>query len=59
MGWFFEFNLHMIINDVDQIMAIKTPNINNKTPVADLTKKIKGSTYVIFSKIYIKKASSL
>ena len=37
----------MIINDVGQIMAIQITkgNINDRTPVADLTKKLKGSIY--------------
>ena len=47
MGWFFGFKLHMIINDVGQIMAIKITkgNIDDRTPVPDLTKKLKGSIY--------------
>ena len=47
MSWFFWFKLHMIINDVGQITAIKITkgNIDDKTPVAVLTKKIKGSIY--------------
>ena len=47
MGWFFGFKLHMIINDVGQIMAIKITkgNIDDRTPVTELTKKLKGSVY--------------
>lgn len=47
MGWFFWFKLHMIINDVGQIMAIKITkgNIDDRTLVAELTKKLKGSIY--------------
>ena len=47
MGWFFGFKLHMIINDVGQIMAIKITkgNVDDRTPVAELTKKLKGSIY--------------
>ena len=47
MGWFFGFKLHMIINDVGQIMAIKITkgNVDDRTPVAELTKKLKGSVY--------------
>ena len=44
MGCFFGFKLHMIINDVDQIMAIKFTkgNIDDRTPVVELTKKLKA-----------------
>ena len=54
MGWFFGFKLHMIINDVGQIMAIKITkgNIDDRTPVAELTKKLKGSIYA--DKSYIR-----
>ena len=47
MGWFFGFKLHMIINDAGQIMAIKITkgNVDDRTPVAELTKKLKGSVY--------------
>ena len=58
MGWFFGFKLHMIINDVGQIMAIKITkgNIDDRTPVTELTKKLKGLYMLIFSKLYTKKA---
>ena len=47
MGWFFGFKLHMIINDIGQIIAIKITkgNIDDRTPVTELTKKLKGSVY--------------
>ena len=47
MGWFFGFKLNMIINDVGQIMAIKITkgNVDDRTPVAELTKKLKGYIY--------------
>ena len=47
MNWFFGFTLHMTINDIDQIMAIKITkgNVDDRTPVAELTKKLKGSIY--------------
>ena len=53
MGWFFGFKLHMIINDVGQIMAIKITkgNVDDRTPVEELTKKLKGSVYA--NKVYI------
>ena len=46
MGWFFGFNLHMIINDIDQIMdKITKGNVDDRTFVAEITKKLKGSIY--------------
>ena len=47
VGWFFGFKLHMIINDIGQIMAIKITkgNVDDRTSVAELTKKLKGSIY--------------
>ena len=47
MGWFFGFKLHMIINNVGQIMAIKITkgNVDDRTPVSELSKKLKGSIY--------------
>ena len=53
MGWFFAFKMHMIINDVGQIMAIKITkgNVDDRTPVAELTKKLKG--YIYADKGYI------
>ena len=48
----------MIINDVGQIMAIKITkgNIDDRRPVAELTKKPKGSIY--FDKGYIRRIFS-
>ena len=47
MGWFFGFKLHMIINDICQIVAIKITkgNVDDRTLIAELTKKLKGSIY--------------
>ena len=47
MGWFFGFKLHMIINDIGQIIAINITkgNVDDRTPVAELAKKLKGSIY--------------
>ena len=61
MGWFFWFKLHMIINDVGQITAIKITkgNIDDKTPVAELTKKLKGSIYANLFKALYKKGLKL
>ena len=35
MGWFFGFKMHMIINDIGQIMAIKITrgNVDDRAPV--------------------------
>ena len=47
MSWFFWFKLHMIINDISQIMDIKITKgkIDDRTPVAELTKKLKGDLF--------------
>ena len=47
MGWFFGFKMYMIINDIRQIMTIKITkgNIDDGTPVAEVTTKLKGSIY--------------
>ena len=47
----------MIINDIGQIMAIKITkgNIDDRTPVAELTKKLKGSMYADLFKASYKK----
>ena len=47
MGWFFRFKLHMIINDISRIMAIKITkgNLDDRMPVTELTKKLKCSIY--------------
>ena len=44
MCWFFAFKMHMIINDLGQIMVIKITkgNIDDRTHVAELLKKLKG-----------------
>ena len=54
MGCFFRFKLHMIINDIGQIVVIKITkgNIDDKTPVAELTKKLKGFIYADLFKAY-------
>lgn len=47
MVGFFGFKLHMIINDVGQIIGIKITkgNIDDRTPVSELTKKLEVSIY--------------
>lgn len=44
MGWFFGFKLHILINNKGQIMAAKITrgNVNDRNPVADLTKDLQG-----------------
>jgi hypothetical protein len=44
MGWFFGFKLHLVINNLGEIMAAKlTPgNIDDRKPVPDLVSKLSG-----------------
>ena len=52
----------MIINDAGQIMAIKITkgNIDDSTPVAELTKKLKNSIYAdLFKALYKKDLKSI
>ena len=51
----------MIINHVGQIMAIKITkgNIDDRTPVAELSKKLKGSIYTDLFKALYKKVLKL
>ena len=52
MGWFFWFKLHMIINDVGQIIAIKVIKNNTDNRIAtELTEELKG--YIYIDKLYI------
>ena len=48
----------MIVNDVGQILAIKITkgNIDDRTSVAELTKKLKCSIYADLLKLYTNKA---
>ena len=61
MGWFFGFKLHVIINDIGQIIAIKITkgNINDRMAVVGLTKKLKGSIYADLFKALYKKGLKL
>ena len=54
MGWFFGFKMHMIINDIDQVIAIKITkgSVDDRMPVVELTKKLEGSIYA--DKVYIR-----
>ena len=47
MGWFFGLKLHLVFNDIYEIVAIKlTPgNVADTTPVQDLTKGLLGKLF--------------
>ena len=47
MGWFFGLKLHLLFNDIYEIIAIKlTPgNVADTTPVLDLTKGLSGKLF--------------
>ena len=46
-GWFFGFKLHIIFNDLNEIVAIKltSGNVSNSTPVASLAKHLVGKLF--------------
>ena len=54
MGWFFGFKLHLIINELGEILAFQvTPgNVDDRVPVPDLTQNLWG--YLFGDKGYIK-----
>jgi hypothetical protein len=54
MGFFYGFKLHLVINEKGQIIALKLTrgNVDDRTPVPDLTKDLTGSIYA--NKGYIK-----
>jgi DDE family transposase len=47
VGWFFGFKLHLVFNHQREIVALKlTPgNVNDTTPVADLTRDLIGKLF--------------
>ena len=47
MGWFFGFKLHLVFNDLHEIVALKlTPgNVSDTTPVPALTKDLVGKLF--------------
>ncbi len=47
MGWFYGFKLHLIINHLGEILALKvTPgNVDDREPVRELSKDLTGSLY--------------
>lgn len=55
IGWFFGFKIHLIINDMGEIMAFKmTPgNVDDRVPVPELAKGLTGKMFG--DKGYIKK----
>jgi len=54
MGFFYGFKLHLIINEKGDIIALKMTkgNVDDRTPVPDLTKNLSGKMYA--DKGYIK-----
>lgn len=47
MGWFFGFKLHLVFNNLNEIVALKlTPgNVSDTTPVSSLTKDLVGKLF--------------
>lgn len=47
MGWFYGFKLHMVINNKGEIKAVKITrgNVDDRKPVEELTKSLKGAIY--------------
>lgn len=46
-GWFLGFKLHLVINNQGQIIAVKITkgNVDDRSPVEELTKDLTGSAY--------------
>ena len=47
VGWFFGFKLHLVINHRSEILAFKitSGNVNDRVPVPELFKNMKGKAY--------------
>lgn len=47
MGWFFGFKLHIVVNEVGDLLAFKVTkgNINDRVPVKDLCKGLSGKLF--------------
>jgi hypothetical protein len=47
MGWFFGFKLHIIVNEVGELLAFKITagNVDDRAPVLDLTEHITGKLF--------------
>ena len=55
MGWFYGFKLHIVINHKGEIMAVRITrgNVDDRTPLSEMTKALEGSLYA--DKGYISK----
>lgn len=47
MGWFFGFKLHLVVNDVGELLGIQLTegNVDERQPVAAMTKRLTGKLY--------------
>ena len=47
LGWFFGFKLHLIVNEVGELLAFKvtTGNVNDRTPVKNLCQGLTGKLF--------------
>ena len=47
MGWFNGFKLHLVVNEVGELLAFKltSGNVNDRTPVKALCRRLKGKLY--------------
>jgi len=56
MGWFFGFKLHLVVNDMGELLAstLTPANVDDRTPVPQLTKDLFGKLFG--DKGYISKA---
>ena len=47
LGWFFGFKLHLIDNQVGELLAVKvtTGNVNDRTPVKNLCQGLRGKLF--------------
>lgn len=47
MGWFFGFKLHLIVNEIGELLGVQlTPgNVDDRKPVPGLTKRLMGKLY--------------
>ena len=47
MGWFFGFKLHIIVNEIGELLAFKVTagNVDDRTPVMDLTSHVTGKLF--------------
>lgn len=47
MGWFFGFKLHIIVNDVGELISWKLTqgHVDDRAPVRSMTKKLKGKLF--------------